>query len=116
VSVDTFIRNITFDASDPEALAAFWSVALGWDREGTMVLPPSGGPRLNFERVPEPKTVKNRIHLDVNVGDREAHVRFLEGHGATRVRDVDSDYGDYTWTVMRDPEGNEFCVVDLPPL
>jgi predicted enzyme related to lactoylglutathione lyase len=115
--MDISIRNITCDAADPEALAAFWSVVLGWAREGTMVVPPRGaGPRLNFERVPERKTAKNRVHLDINVADRLGHVRFLEGHGATRVRDVDSDHGDFTWTVMLDPEGNEFCVVDLPPL
>ena len=110
------IRNITFDATDPARLAAFWSAALGWELRDGFVIPPTGAPRLNFEAVPEPKQRKNRVHLDVTVDDRERHVKRLEGLGAMRARDVEDVSGTYSWTVMLDPEGNEFCIVDLPPL
>ncbi|WP_236242821.1 VOC family protein [Streptomyces sp. CC228A] len=69
------------------------------------------GRRLLFQRVPEAKTVKNRLHLDLHTGpdrDREAEVRRLEGLGASVLRRVQEPAG--TWTVMRDPEGGEFCV------
>jgi len=61
-----------------------------------------------FGKVPEPKTAKNRMHLDVIAPDPDAEVKRLISLGATRVRDMNV-YG-YTWTVMHDPEGNEFCV------
>ena len=64
-----------------------------------------------FAKVPEPKTAKNRMHLDVATTDVEAEVARLLELGATRVRDVD-EWG-YVWTVMQDPEGNEFCVAQL---
>ena len=112
----TFIRNITFDAEDPDRLATFWAAALDWERQGGFVVAPEGRPRLNFERVPEPKVVKNRVHLDVNVDDRGRHVARLIELGATKSHDVHDPDGDLSWTVMLDPEGNEFCVVDLPPL
>jgi predicted enzyme related to lactoylglutathione lyase len=115
--VEAFIRNVTFDAARPDELARFWAGALGWLQDGTRVESPSGGaPRLNFEPVEDPKLGKNRVHLDVNVDDREAHVQRLVGLGATKVADVDDEGGEYGWTVMQDPEGNEFCVVALEPL
>ena len=68
------------------------------------------GRRLLIQRVPEPKTVKNRLHLDLHAdpGTREAEVTRLEALGATVLRRVDEPSG--AWTVMADPEGNEFCV------
>ncbi|MEV4425042.1 VOC family protein [Streptomyces sp. R-07] len=68
------------------------------------------GRRILFQRVPEPKTVKNRLHLDLHPepGTREAEVGRLEGLGAKVLRRVDEPGG--SWTVMTDPEGNEFCV------
>ncbi|MFV5993018.1 VOC family protein [Streptomyces sp. NPDC056231] len=68
------------------------------------------GRRLLFQRVPEPKTGKNRLHLDVHAGPgrRDAEVARLEGLGATRLRKVEEPGG--TWWVLADPEGNEFCV------
>ncbi|MET9253236.1 VOC family protein [Streptomyces sp. NPDC003717] len=68
------------------------------------------GRRLLFQRVPEPKTVKNRIHLDLHPGTdrRAAEVARLEGLGASVVREM-SEFG-AEWVLMRDPEGNEFCV------
>jgi hypothetical protein len=58
--------------------------------------------------VPEPKTVKNRLHLDLRADDQEAEVRRLEALGARRI---DIGQGDVTWVVMADPEDNEFCVL-----
>ncbi|MEV7237291.1 VOC family protein [Streptomyces sp. NPDC051020] len=68
------------------------------------------GRRLLFQRVPEPKTGKNRLHLDVHAGPgrRDAEVARLEGLGAIRLRKVEEPGG--TWWVLADPEGNEFCV------
>ncbi|MCX5559905.1 VOC family protein [Streptomyces sp. NBC_00038] len=68
------------------------------------------GRRLLFQRVPEPKTVKNRLHLDLHAGPerREAEVARLEGLGASVLRQVKEPGGE--WVVMTDPEGNEFCV------
>ena len=68
------------------------------------------GRRLLFQRVPEPKTGKNRLHLDVHAGPdlRETEVVRLEGLGATRLHKVEEPGG--TWWVLADPEGNEFCV------
>ena len=61
-----------------------------------------------FAKVPEGKSAKNRMHLDLAAADREAEVARLVELGATRVTDMD-EWG-YQWTVMQDPEGNEFCV------
>ena len=67
-----------------------------------------GDPTWLFARVPEPKTAKNRMHVDLAAPDREAEVARLVELGATRVADID-EWG-YQWTVLQDPEGNEFCV------
>ena len=69
-----------------------------------------GRPRLLFQRVPEPKTVKNRLHLDLHVGAerREAEVERLTGLGAARIGE--GRQGPHSWVVMADPEGHEFCV------
>ncbi|WP_392672052.1 VOC family protein [Streptomyces sp. LN785] len=77
-----------------------------YDEESGMGL----GRRLLFQRVPEPKAGKNRLHLDVHAGPgrRDAEVARLEGLGATRSRKVEEPGG--TWWVLTDPEGNEFCV------
>jgi Glyoxalase-like domain len=137
--------QVTFDAHDPEALGRFWAEVLGyieqpppegfdsWDdflesisfpveERGdfyAVVDPEKNGPRLFFQRVPEGKTAKNRLHLDVNVGtgaknsdERRAIVRTradaLVALGATETREVE-ERGEY-WIVLQDPEGNEFCL------
>lgn len=130
--------QITIDCADADRMARFWSTALGyvhepppagylsWEdflRASHIDLPPTGsinaivdpdgvGPRVLFLRVPEKKTVKNRVHLDLRAGpdqsDRQAKVDELIGSGATFVRRVD-ERGQW-WMVMTDPEGNEFCV------
>ena len=138
--------QVTFDCADPAALSTFWAAALGyrlqdppegfatweafltdlgvpedeWNSASAVVDPDGGGPRLYFQRVPEPKAAKNRVHLDLNVGgplgtplderkaavDREAK-RMID-LGAEVVRQVE-ERGEF-WVVMRDPEGNEFCL------
>ncbi|WP_029287425.1 VOC family protein [Cellulomonas sp. HZM] len=136
--------QITFDAASPPTLGAFWASALGyvedsppdgfatWDEAldamnvpmdqrdtAYAVVDPDGvGPRVFFQKVPEAKTSKNRVHLDVNVGAglppetrREvvrARVAELVALGATAGAEFE-ELGSF-WTVMQDPEGNEFCV------
>jgi hypothetical protein len=138
--------QVVFDCAEPAKLAAFWASALGyqleppppgfdswqawaeqagipreqWDAYGAVVDPDGVGPRLFFQRVPEPKSAKNRVHLDVNVGggrgtpdaDRRARIADAEARlatlGAVRLREMDDVTGHCV--VMQDPEGNEFCL------
>ncbi|MDQ4008279.1 MAG: VOC family protein [Actinomycetota bacterium] len=136
--------QVTFDAGDPERLGSFWASALGYetarppegfgswpefldsigvpedkrDSAWAIVDPEGIKPRLFFQKVPEGKTAKNRVHLDIHatVGveqeqvdeRREEAVQRLESLGATR-HDQLTEMG-LTWVVMTDPEGNEFCV------
>jgi hypothetical protein len=108
------LHSITFDAADPPALAAFWakaldrSVADGAADFFAQLEPVEGSPSMMFIRVPENKTSKNRMHLDLFAPDREAEAARLVELGATRGEDHD-EYG-VRWTVFNDPEGNEFCV------
>lgn len=107
------IEHITFDCHDPGRLAAFWSAATGLeiaDDWGDFVrlAPGQGDIRLAFQAVPEDKVAKNRMHLDLNSEDMAATVEELVGLGAQIVERHSSPNA--TWTVMRDPEGNEFCV------
>lgn len=109
------IFTVTFDCADPAPIAEFWAQVLGYsvddeDPDEVAIDPPpdSAAPALLFIRVPEPKTVKNRVHLDLNPDDQEAEVRRLEGLGAQRI---DIGQGEQTFVVMADPEGNEFCVL-----
>ncbi len=136
--------QITFDANDVPRLLGFWAETLGyvrqplpdgfatwedfarergipedqWDDWGALIDPDGGRPRIFFQRVPEGKTAKNRVHLDLNVGEglegeaRTERVKQeadrVEALGATRRREVD-ERGEF-WIVMQDPEGNEFCL------
>jgi predicted enzyme related to lactoylglutathione lyase len=107
------IEHVTFDSRDPQRLAAFWAAATGWqiaDDQGDFVRlqPGRGGVRLAFQAVPEDKVAKNRVHLDLNSDDMAATVGALVALGATVVAEHSSP--NTTWTVMQDPEGNEFCV------
>jgi predicted enzyme related to lactoylglutathione lyase len=108
------LTNITFDAIDPGRLAAFWAAATGRQlAESTpdvAVLTSATEPvRLLFLKVLEGKTGKNRMHLDFQAADRAAEVARVRGLGATEHA-THQEYG-LTWTVMTDPEGNEFCIV-----
>lgn len=138
--------QVVFDAADPSKLAAFWGQAIGYQEEdppqgfasweawaeangipsedfgnyASRVDPDGVGPRLYFQRVPEPKTAKNRVHLDLDVsGGRStppeegrsriaAAVERAVAAGATKVEEVDER--DEHWVVLQDPEGNEFCL------
>jgi len=137
--------QVTFDSAEPNKLADFWAAALSYIKQpppegyadwptflktqgievdvddASAIVDPSGvRPRFFFQKVPEPKTAKNRMHLDLNVSDtrcvgqEEGHRRVdteaqrLVGLGATHIRVAD-ERGEY-WTVMADPEGNEFCI------
>ncbi|BEP12129.1 VOC family protein [Acidothermaceae bacterium B102] len=115
------ITEIIIDSVDPAALAQFWCGVLGYvvtDAEDDVVeIRPAGTdaatsmvPSVLFIKVPEAKTVKNRLHLDVNatVGDRDTELARLLALGATRV---DIGQGDVHWYVLADPEGNEFCLL-----
>lgn len=110
--------GLVLDCADPEALAAFWAPALDYVDLGSagayVALVPNGrpGPKLLLQRVSEPKAVKNRMHLDIEVADIEAEAQRLTSLGAIRVRgEQQSEHGS-TWILMTDPEGNEFCVCD----
>lgn len=130
--------QITFDCESADVMSRFWSAALhyveepppagylSWEdflRANEIPLPPTGsigaivdpenvGPRILFLRVPEKKSVKNRVHLDIRAGrsdeERTKKVEQLTAAGATAVRRVEES-GQW-WMVMTDPEGNEFCV------
>jgi predicted enzyme related to lactoylglutathione lyase len=113
------------DAHDCELLARFWSAALGWritvetDDEWA-IEPPEGSPAVDvapdilFVKVPDAKTVKNRLHLDLRPADQQSQVQRLVDLGARRIGIGQPE--DVSWVVMADPEGNEFCVLaPLPP-
>ncbi|ACU75134.1 conserved hypothetical protein [Catenulispora acidiphila DSM 44928] len=121
--------QVTFDCAQPERVALFWCQVLGYvvpsppDPQGAWAacVDPAGvGPRLFFQRVPEGKTVKNRLHLDVRTATGlvgEERVKVLEAEcarlialGATRVRLLPADGEDEACLVMQDVEGNEFCL------
>jgi hypothetical protein len=117
VGITLRLDEVVVDCCDPCALATFWSEALSYevtecDDDIASIEDPSGtGPSMFFQRVPEAKSTKNRVHFDLNVGtgDLEPAVAQLVTLGATRVHVGDS--GDRWWVVLADPEGNEFCVV-----
>ena len=117
--------ELAVDCADPRALAGFWCSVLGYEvqdeSDGLVTigspLVPEGRlrpgpvpPTLTFARVPEGKTVKNRLHIDVNPADadQDDEVRRLLELGA---RPADVGQGDQDWVVLADPEGNEFCVL-----
>jgi hypothetical protein len=109
---------IAIDAADPHAIAEFWAAVLGWriveeDADGLVSIAPEGAewPTIDVVPVPEPKTVKNRLHLDLRAdgSTQAAEVERLLALGA-RHADVGQD-PDSSWTVLADPEGNEFCIL-----
>ena len=111
------LHHIVVDAHDLPALARFWAQALGWlilsERELEVVIGPdeSAPVGMCFMPVSDVKTVKNRVHLDLTTGsdDRDVEIERLLALGARRV-DI-GQTGTESWTVLADPEGNEFCVV-----
>ena len=118
--------QVTFDCAEPERVARFWCEVLGYalqspEESACACVDPAGvGPRLFFQRVPEGKVVKNRLHLDVRVGTGlvgdervaalEAECARLVALGATRVQLLPADDENESCLVMQDVEGNEFCL------
>lgn len=114
------IQCLCIDTSNPARLADFWQETLGWRRtydepDEVVLEPPIGSsedgvvPDLLFSRTPDPKSGKNRLHLDLRPEDQVAEVSRLEELGARRV-DVGQG-ADVSWVVLADPDGNEFCVL-----
>ena len=112
-----FIRNITFMTTDPQRLADFWAEVLRLperhDEENETLLADAewSYPRLTFQKVTEASARPRQLHLDLTADDRIAEVKRLRDLGAREQQSVTVD-GDWTWTVMTDPDGNEFCVTD----
>jgi hypothetical protein len=106
-------QNIVIDCTDPLLVASFWSEALGLELHGPdegdwWIEPGDGSPDILFLHVPEGKSVKDRIHLDLRPDDQAAEVERLISLGARRI---DIGQGNVSWVVMADPEANEFCVL-----
>ena len=106
------IAALAIDCHDPPELARWWSRLLGGrvevDRDGDATLHAPGGLAIDFLRVPEVKTVKNRLHLDLRSTDLAEATEQAVALGATRADDI---YDGGGWQVLRDPEGNEFCLL-----
>ncbi|WP_285504253.1 VOC family protein [Actinokineospora sp. NBRC 105648] len=112
------IGGVTIDCADPRTLAEFWTAALGYavvtDFEGEFLFlappdkPQGAAPYIGLQRVAEPRQGKNRAHLDFNTEDRPAEVARLVELGASVLGE--HVVPGLTWTVLADPEGNEFCV------
>ena len=116
----TILDCITLDCADPQHLAAFWAATLRYvprqEKDDWVVVQPveGGRPALGFQRVPEPKVGKNRVHLDIRArspATLEEEVARLVDLGARAVRLIAEEPGNTHW-IMQDPEGNEFCVVE----
>lgn len=107
-------EQVIIDAIDPVSLGRWWCVALDWvivnDDPDEFEIRPSADvvPGLLFAHVPEPKTAKNRLHLDLRPDDRDVEVERLVNLGATYA---DVGQAEETWLVLADPEGNEFCLL-----
>jgi hypothetical protein len=116
-SMTSRIATIVIDALDPRHIADFWIAVLGWtvleEGDGIVTIGPADAawPTIDVVPVPERKTVKNRLHLDLRADGSTAaeEVDRLIALGARRA-DVGQD-PDSTWVVLADPEGNEFCIL-----
>jgi hypothetical protein len=111
------VANLVIDCNDLGVVTEFWSVLLGLpetskEDDGWVDLAPlgAGGPVLSFQQVPEGKSLKNRLHLDLAVGDVVAAGGRAAALGATPASELHPG-GGLPWRVWRDPEGNEFCFV-----
>ena len=111
-------EQIVVDAEDPARLARWWAEALGYrivheaPDEVEIRRTPEELPGILFTTVPDAKTVKNRLHIDLRPDDQESEVERLVDMGA---RPVDIGQHDVSWVVLADPEGNEFCVLAARP-
>jgi predicted enzyme related to lactoylglutathione lyase len=108
--------DLVLDCADPPRLAEFWREALGYrdyfvEKSFAVLVPKeSVAPPLVLQGVPEPKSGKNRMHLDIVVDDIEPEIERLRALGATRLDDGVQSLGETKWVRMSDPEQNEFCV------
>jgi catechol 2,3-dioxygenase-like lactoylglutathione lyase family enzyme len=111
------VTTIMHDTVDLAGAVAFWTAILGlevvYDHPPYAYLSKMGedGPRLAFQEVAEPRPGKNRLHMDIHVPDREAFAARVIELGGSRIGDHQEE-GFPTWTVMADPQGNEFCIYD----
>ncbi len=112
--------SVQVDCADPVALAAFWARVLGTEVLDTfgnpahyVVLGPTapGGPWMSFHRVPEAKITKNRLHMDIYVEDLDRATALVERLGGEGPSAPDLEEYGFTWRVVADPEGNEFCLI-----
>ncbi len=109
-------HNVVIDVADHDVVVPFWEAALGWGSQRindqfVALRAPVGeeaGIAILFQQVPEPKLAKNRAHIDFDAADMEAEVERLVGLGGTKR--AEHSLGAFRWTVVADPEGNEFCV------
>ncbi|UYM04798.1 VOC family protein [Solicola gregarius] len=117
------LAAVTFDCDDAMTVGRFWAAALDRPLDGhstrdfaTIGMAEDhavgGSNAWMFARVPESKVAKNRVHIDFAADDSEAEVNWLIGLGAKRVDDKRE--WNFAWTIMQDPEGNEFCVAQTP--
>ena len=109
------VGSVVIDTEDVDRLVEFWGTLLGLEekhRSGSyfvwLTSMGKGGPSLAFQKVPERKSGKNRLHLDLGVEDKDAAVARISELGGSKI-DEHTNQG-FTWYVMADPEGNEFCI------
>ena len=108
--------GLVLDCADPDALARFWSAAIGYTTLGgigsyVMLVDETGQqPKLLLQRVDEPKSGKNRMHFDIETPSVDEEAARLEALGARRIDSAAIEEHGNRWVVMADPEGNEFCV------
>jgi predicted enzyme related to lactoylglutathione lyase len=109
-------HNVVIDVADHDVVVPFWAAALGWtphpiNEQFVGLRAPADeaiGFDILFQKVPEPKIAKNRAHIDFDAADMEAEVARLVGLGGSRL--AEHRLGTFRWTIVADPEGNEFCV------
>lgn len=120
----SYVSHTSVDCADAYSLALFWQHVLGYtelpdeplrpDEDECLIVDPDTGHQILFIEVPEPKSVKNRIHFDLRPreGTRDAELERLLELGAAQVADHRGQYGPGTgWVILADPEGNEFCIL-----
>lgn len=112
---------VVLDCADLRRAAAFWSAALGYQPVGEpgrpywSLVPTSwSGPELLLQQVPEAKTGKNRVHLDLRTRDLDTEVARVVAAGAVRLTVEPVVEGGWRWHVLADPDGNELCVLEPP--
>ncbi len=112
---------LVLDCVDLDLLADFWTSALGYRRAGRIYEPylsllseSDYGPEVLLQRVPEGKGGKNRLHLDLRTPNLVAEAQRLRSVGATQLTDTPINEGGWSWHVLADPEGNEFCILQPP--